>query len=377
MNSANRAMAIFFLCVSVACTSTEDPSPASSSSEAPASEGSPAIVFNRSQPGEDLAVFTIDIDGSHERLIHEIEDAAILSPDGNTFLDGVVAADGRIAPARFGANGTGYSVMSIADPALSVGDYRWSPDGTRIVAQGWDDADPSRAGLYSFRSADGRDLVRLTESGDPHDWPIGYSSTGSRFLFTREVKPYDHSGPMTVYAMRSDGTGLVRLNPPGTTGGLTSAPIISSAGWSPDGRQVTFVASSGSFWEDQRAVFVVDAKGKDPRRITPWGETLEAVWSPDGRWIAFDMSDHEGPHDLFVIHPDGTGLAQVTSSDEDGLFSFGPVWSPDGSRLLFVRGVDEFDDTDLWIVGVDGTRLTQLTHSPGGYGGYAFLPSSS
>jgi Tol biopolymer transport system component len=140
---------------------------------------------------------------------------------------------------------------------------------------------------------------------------------------------------------------------------------------------VTFVASSGSYSEDPRAVFVVDARGRDPRRITPWGETLEAAWSPDGLWVAFDMSDHGGPPDLFEIHPDGSGLTQITSSDQDGLFSFGPVWSPDGSQLLFVRGVDEFDDTDLWIVDVDGTHLTQVSHAQGCYAGYAWLPSAS
>jgi Tol biopolymer transport system component len=56
---------------------------------------------------------------------------------------------------------------------------------------------------------------------------------------------------------------------------------------------------------------------------------------------------------LFVVHPDGTGLEAITSNT-DGLFSFGPAWSPDSRRLLFVRGPDEFDTTDLWTVDVAG-----------------------
>ncbi len=135
------------------------------------------------------------------------------------------------------------------------------------------------------------------------------------------------------------------------------------------------VLSSGSFWDDDaRAVYVVDADGSHVKRITPRGDILSAQWSPDGRWIAFDNSDG-GPHDLFVIHPDGTGLAQITSTEEDGLFSFGPVWSPDSTKLLFVRGLDELDSTDLWTVNVDGTGLSQVTHSSGSYGGYAWFPS--
>jgi Tol biopolymer transport system component len=180
---------------------------------------------------------------------------------------------------------------------------------------------------------------------------------------------------MNLFVVEADGSHIVQLNTEATTAGLTSAPVIASASWSPDGRQVTFVASSGSFWEDPRAVFVVDADGPNPRRITPWSETLDSMWSPDGRWIAFDQSDG-GPHDLFVVHPDGTALAQITFSDQEGLFSFGPVWSPDGAKLLFVRGLDEFDDTNLWIANADGTELKQITNSPSGYGGYAWIPAA-
>jgi Tol biopolymer transport system component len=75
-----------------------------------------------------------------------------------------------------------------------------------------------------------------------------------------------------------------------------------------------------------------------------------------------------------VVHPDGTERTQITTS-EDGQFSFGPAWSPDSTQLLFVRGPGEFDDTDLWTVNVDGTGLVQVTHQPGEYGGYAWVPS--
>jgi len=198
-----------------------------------------------------------------------------------------------------------------------------------------------------------------------------YSPDGTRVLLGRDAPPYDHHGPMTLLAVGADGSGLVRLNPPGTTSGLTFS--TQSASWSPDGRQVAFVASKGAFDEDARAVFVAYADGKDAERITPWNVASIAQWSPDGTWIAFDMSQSDAPHDLFVVHPDGSDLTRVTTS-EGGLFSFGPVWSPDSARLLFVRGIDKFDATDLWTVNIDGTALTQITHHPAEYGGYAWLP---
>jgi Tol biopolymer transport system component len=176
-----------------------------------------------------------------------------------------------------------------------------------------------------------------------------------------------------VFVVRKNGAGLVRLNPPGTTGGA----MPYSTSWSPDGRQVAFVASKGSFWEDPRAVFVAEADGSNARRITPWNGTLGATWSPDGRWIAFDMFASDGPRDLFLVGPDGTGRTQLTSSD-DGLLSFDPAWSADSTTLLFVRRTDDFglDGSDLWTVGVDGTGLFQVTHSPAEYTGYRWLPST-
>jgi Tol biopolymer transport system component len=73
------------------------------------------------------------------------------------------------------------------------------------------------------------------------------------------------------------------------------------------------------------------------------------------------------PHDLFVVHPDGTGRTQVTSN-EDGKMSFAPTWSADSRTLLLVRREFE-DEPDLWTVNVDGTGLFQVTHSPAEYTG--------
>lgn len=94
------------------------------------------------------------------------------------------------------------------------------------------------------------------------------------------------------------------------------------------------------------------------------------MWSPNGRWIAFARNSPTG---LFVVHPDGTGLKAITPA-ADGSFSFGPAWSPDSGRLLFVRSKTDFDLVDLWIVRVDGSNLTQLTHLPGLYNSYTWIP---
>src|SRR5246127_1724209 len=49
-------------------------------------------------------------------------------------------------------------------------------------------------------------------------------------------------------------------------------------------------------------------------------------FSPDGKWIAF-ISDREGSENLWVMHPDGSGVKQV-SRDPNNEFA-SPSWSPD------------------------------------------------
>ncbi len=55
-------------------------------------------------------------------------------------------------------------------------------------------------------------------------------------------------------------------------------------------------------------------------------------WSHDGKRIAF-TSDRNGRYEIWVIDADGTNLRQVTFNNS-GDASF-PLWSPDGTRLLF------------------------------------------
>jgi Tol biopolymer transport system component len=362
---------VLALVVAAACTTNTEGSTTDAISTPPRPAG--AIVYNRGI-WPDIALYSLDLGTGTEQKIRDVEDFVTMSPDGSRFVDVAFGAHDMITPATFNIDGSGYAVLEFANPTFGmvVGSGGWSPDGKRFFGGGEDWTDPSSEGLYTVRVADGDGLVRLTDPGNPPaDYAVAYSPDSAHALFIREVKPYDHSGPMDVYVVGTDGEGLVRLNPPGTTSGLDGQS------WSPDGRQVAFVAAKGSFWDDDRAVFVADADGTDAHRITPWNVTYRAEWSPDGEWIAydFDSSGYGDPPDLYVVHPDGTGRTKVTSN-EDGKMSFAPTWSPDSQTLLFVRREFE-DEPDLWTVNVDGTGLFQVTQLPAEYTGYRWLPPNA
>ncbi len=76
--------------------------------------------------------------------------------------------------------------------------------------------------------------------------------------------------------------------------------------------------------------------------------------------IAFE-SDRDGDLDIFTIQPDGTALTKLTQNtvaDRD------PAWSPDGSKIAFVRDGCSGTCRNLWVMNTDGTGELQLTNEP-------------
>jgi Tol biopolymer transport system component len=329
-----------------------------------------AIVFNRN-----LDLYTIGADGSHEQLIHESWDGIGLSRDGTTFFSPADAPDGRLLPLILPADGSGEYWLPVADPTLQLGIGDWSPDDTQLLFDAWDDTDASREGIYSL-SIDGTDLVRLTDPGLRHDFPAytgAYSPDGGQVLFFRSVAEQGgDAGSMNLFVVNADGTGLVQVNPSGTQAGLIGPSGASD--WSPDGQQVAFVASDGPFWGgNPRAIFVVNADGSDPMRITEWGDVLTVQWSPDGQLLAATIAGATGGYEIATLRPDGSDLEPLTSSGT-GTLSYGAMWSPDGSQLLFIRGTDLHGSMDLWIVDADGTNPVQVTDASVEVGGYDWVP---
>ncbi|HSK89177.1 MAG TPA: protein kinase [Anaerolineales bacterium] len=85
--------------------------------------------------------------------------------------------------------------------------------------------------------------------------------------------------------------------------------------------------------------------------------------------IAF-ASSRSGIPQLYLTGIDGTDLTQITEMEQGACQ---PSWSPDGQQLVFISpclGRGEFYETiynesSLYIINADGTGLKQLTPSPG------------
>ena len=105
------------------------------------------------------------------------------------------------------------------------------------------------------------------------------------------------------------------------------------------------------------------------------------VWSPRGDLIAF-IRRNGADFNVFTIHPDGTGLKQLT--DAHGVNAH-LAWSPDGERLLFCSSRMGFKDEavligapqpygEVFVMRYDGTHVEQLTDNQWEEGGPAWQP---
>jgi Tol biopolymer transport system component len=217
--------------------------------------------------------------------------------------------------------------------------------------------------------------VMGVDGGEPHRITSRLSTTdpawspdGRRIAFTRnrEVGDYTTFTDDDVFVMDADGDGVRQLTTH-TTGRSTWQPA-----WSPDGGRIAYVnGDSVATNVPQRwgALFVVDADGANPVRLTRSSTDSSPAWSPDGRELAFARclryaaSLPRCAHDLFTVDVAGGHARRLTSTER--LSETVPAWSPDGERLAFVMlaPIDALElrgKEGVYIMNRDGTGVRRL-----------------
>jgi Tol biopolymer transport system component len=307
------------------------------------------IVFGQVFPNYGI---TINPDGSDPHEIGPADSTTCntWSPDSSKVLCNLWSDDG-VQPATANPDGSGFTLLNPNLP-LDLFCVNWSADGSRLLCHSEGMGNPADAGLYTVRSSDAGDLVRVTATPpDGFDNGYGYSPDGSRILYAQFANEHG-----TLFSVKPDGSDPVQLSPPGLS--IIDLGFFDRVGadWAPDGSRVTFAAFDRS--SRRTGLFVVNADGSGLRQVTPSGiGALSAQWSPNGALVAFTSCC--GLPQAWVVHPNGTGLRQVTPPVGRVVF-WTPVWSPDSTKLLLNRQ-DRNDQTSLWTANTDGSELSKLT----------------
>jgi Tol biopolymer transport system component len=259
----------------------------------------------------------------------------------------------------------------------------------RIAFKHYLDAGRSTGAIFTI-DASGSALRRVTRPSagvvdDQPDW----SPDGSLLVFHRSVP----DSPFAIYTVKPDGSDLTRLSPPCATPGPGVETRCEDGAWGsflPDGKHIVYTRATGTVrhfpgWEqiEHSDIVVRDVNGANPRvliKSPPFAGDYESpAFSPDGSRLVYVRSNSPltkpaFTHGLFVARADGSRQRRITPWSLDG--GGNPDWSPDGRLIVFRAPASRFEGSQIYVVRPDGTGLKQLTRFKPGTSvlSYSFSP---
>lgn len=223
----------------------------------------------------------------------------------------------------------------------------WSPSGARIAFWGMNEG--GQRDVWTI-SRDGNAPMPVTDHASI-DWNPVWSPDGKYLYFIS-----DRHGSMNLWRVALDENSGKILGEPENI--VTPSVYSRNLSFSRDGKQFIYVQSE-NYANLMRADF--DPRGEKASEkhfeITPGAVVAtNPDISPDGEWIVFDaIGDKQ--EDLFVIRRDGTNLRQLTG---DIYKDRVPHWSPDGKRIAFFS--DKTGKYEGWTINADGSEPQKVTN---------------
>jgi Tol biopolymer transport system component len=262
------------------------------------------------------------------------------------------------------------AALAIALPVVAAAQSLPAPSPTSAAIR------PDEAWIiHSFEGIelsrpDGTDQYALEPAiaGDPThpDW----SPDGSQIVFVVTQQESDAA----IWIMGSDGADAHEIVPAVPGCFCQDHPY-----WSPDGTSIAFTRYVGSGMSETTQIVVYDIADASLRVVaesTMPTELDQAHWSPDSATLAVEVNRFND--DTSCCAGGAIGLIPVATGELSILtdavpYAGYPVWRPDGTAIVFDSyGLSYYESTtpeqatNLYLIDVDGSGLTQLTHNDPG-----------
>ena len=227
-----------------------------------------------------------------------------------------------------------YELKTISDPVIS-------PDGQRVVyalswveGRGGSAEARSRLMLAGPEGGAGREFTQGNADGSPR-----FSPDGAKLAFLRASKP---GGPRQVWVMNADGGEARQLT--------NAAKGVQDFAWSPDGSRIVYCADT-----EPAAGAAAGSQTEGPRVVEVnrlrYRHDLQG-WRGDAHYHLFTVDLESG-----ALRQTQDEATQITRGDWD---DYGPVWSPDGSKVAFISGRRDDRDiralTEAYVVDAEGRQ---------------------
>ena len=172
----------------------------------------------------------------------------------------------------------------------------------------------------------GTQLTHAREDGSFFNEAPAFSPDGDRLAIFSDISDYTE----IVMISAIDGKPIKRMVKSQRTGDLESLhAYVSGISFSPDGRNLVFVAKS----KGKDALFLYNIRRDKVylKKRFDYYNIVHPAWSPDGTKIAFSALDRH-KRDIFVYDIEADEVEQITDDRYDDV---SPTWMPNSSEMVF------------------------------------------